>query len=112
MRSEGLNPNPSSIKVNVIDVNYDKDGNQQPVRFGDMLLNNGKGPERTFTLYENFWHGAGHLIGGAGNHGKAMEVENLGGAIRKNVSTDSSGAKTYTPASITTKNYNLDHPKK
>ena len=108
----GLNPNPSSIKVNVIDVKYDENGNQIPANYSDMLLNGGRGPERTFTLYENFWHGVGHLIGGAGNLGNAMEVENLGGAIHKNVSTDASGNKTYTPATITTKNFNLDHPKK
>lgn len=41
-----------------------------------------------------------------------MEVENLGGAIRKGVTTDSSGNKVYTPAPIESKHYNLNHPKK
>ncbi len=33
-------------------------------------------------------------------------------AIHKNVSTDVSGNKTYTPVTITTKKFNLGHPKK
>ena len=76
-----------------------------------MLINGGRGPNRYFSMYENFWHGIGHLVGGPGKDGRAMEVENLGGAIRKNVSTDASGTKSYVPASIAIKAYNTNHPK-
>lgn len=106
-----LNPNSSSILVPVLDVKYDS-GNQLPVNFGDTLLNNGRGPNRTYSMYENFWHGIGHLDGGSKNGGRAMEVENLGGTIRKTITTDSSGAKKYTPSPIPTKHYNANHPKK
>ena len=54
----GINPN--STKANVIDVKYGDDGKQLPASFNDMFQNAGKGPLRTFTPYENFWHAVGH----------------------------------------------------
>jgi len=113
----GLNPNPENIQVNVIDVVYD-DGNQKPKNLGDVLLNNGRGPIRAYSIYENFWHAVGHLNGGSNNQGAAMEVENLGGAIRKIpfrgnsfTSFKGNGLTSYIPASIERKEYNTDHPK-
>ena len=107
----GLNPNPESIQVNVIDVEYDASGNQKPKNFADIMVNGGKGPTKTYSMFENFWHAVGHLNGGPSNQGAAMEVENLGGAIRKFPLT-MYGMTVYIPATIAQKNYNLDHPKK
>jgi hypothetical protein len=106
-----LNPDSPSIQVPVLDVKYDANGNQLPANFADMDINGGRGPNRSFSMYENFWHGIGHLVGGPGKDGRAMEVENLGGKIRKNVSNDASGTKNYVPASIAVKAYNMNHPK-
>ena len=76
--------NPNATQANVLDVKYGENGNQLPANFSDMLQNGGKGPLRTFTPFENFWHGIGHeRAGGAENGGKAMEVENLGGAAQE-----------------------------
>jgi len=104
----GLNPTPSNIKVNVVDVEYDKDGKQKAKNMNDIF----NPPQKSYTIYENFWHAVGHLDGGSGNLGRAMEVENMGGTIRKTSTTSSDGTKTYTPATIQSKNYNLDHPRK
>ena len=93
---------------------YDDSGTQLSANFADALENGGKGPLRTFTPYENFWHGVGHLrAGSTSNGGKAMEVENAGGAIRKTIEYNADGSvKTATANPIPGKPYNLDHPKK
>ncbi|MBS0028874.1 DUF6443 domain-containing protein [Chitinophaga sp. 22321] len=106
--------NPSATQANVIDTKYDEKGNQLPADMKDMFQNGGKGPLKTFTPYENFWHGIGHLrAGGSQDEGRAMEVENMGGAIRKDVIYDENGKlKSATANPIPTKAYNLDHPKK
>jgi RHS repeat-associated protein len=108
----GINPN--STQANVIDVKYGENGNQLPDNFTDMLQNGGKGPLRTFTPYENFWHAVGHeRAGGPDNLGKAIEVENLGSAIHKNISYNADGSiNSITADPIDLKKYNLDHPKK
>lgn len=106
--------NPGSTQANVIDVKYGEDGNQMPADFNELLQNNGRGPLRNFTPFENFWHGVGHERAGSNeNKGQAMEVENKAGAAHKNVIYNADGSiNSITPAPIATKNYNLDHPKK
>ncbi|WP_220101309.1 DUF6443 domain-containing protein [Chitinophaga oryzae] len=106
--------NPAPTQANVMDVKYTEEGNQVPVNAMDILQGGGRGPLRTFTPYENFWHGIGHLrAGGDQDPGRAMEVENMAGAIRKTVVYDTNGAfKSATSNPIPAKAYNLDHPNK
>ncbi|KFE98920.1 hypothetical protein IX39_16070 [Chryseobacterium formosense] len=106
--------NPNSIQSAQIDVTYTADGDQVLVNPMDILQNGGLGPTKTFSPYENFWHGIGHLRAGSGSDlGRAMEIENLGGKIFKNVSYNADGSiKSVIPAPIPHKAYNAHHPKK
>jgi RHS repeat-associated protein len=100
--------NPNNTEANVIDIVYqtvyEKEGQQVSSNTEGATSKtkatypNPFGKKRSFSPFENFWHGVGHILGGKDNQGKAMEVENAAGAVHK-------------PDAIPEKNYNVDHPK-
>lgn len=120
-----VNPNP--VNVHIVDIVYTTvsvgaDG--KPLAPGADATKEIKGTKevesypkplgemKTYTPYQNFWHGVGHIIGGKDDQARAIQSENAGNAAFKNVTYSQDGQiQTVTEAPIPARNHDILHKK-
>lgn len=89
----------------MLETYFEASGHKKSISY-DIGKEVGKAPLKSFTPFENFWHGVVYqLAGSSANEGRAIVVEKyIAGAAHKNVTYNADGSiKTITAAPIATK---------